>query len=763
MEAAEAPSESAKPSSEEVVLIENLLGIEGNFALDHYLFNISKENFQTLWGNQSNMLDLEKPHVTIPRLAGIYVLFFKFDQLSSVIKRNKQIYGDGLKRNNIWYNEIRENTLLNLFDIDTNKFSRFLMDNLGRENEITINILELYQEWISTLLQCGYLEMKKFKEAPHASSSSAKAPPPSEELSKAPLIDEAADNSSTLGDVDLPRIEESADNISSSAKASSLEDYPFVIRSIQKRGGQGYPYDFELMISENFESEIQILVKIEFKFSGSAKTSIMKLAQFGSANTESEGALILLFGGESYLDFFWNKPTNSDDPNSPTFFQKMCLDVNYNGLRDLFLEQSFDPDVFNSHLGFDKDTWKNVAKAVDLKGVKDKDSPICHFHTFLRGNEMKNEDKKVTVNNSLGQFITANIRAIKSRLREIEAMFNEKQGGKYFCIFSNGEFSISTMPTFNIVDVQQVGDTFIFEFSTTSQYKIKCDMSWGNGGAGNQNPRILFKLLEVGHTEDENEDNEEGDDVDTREVAEKPPRKPKSPKDPLLEAAKLQAKAQVKQAKEQVKQLKQVTKTLASQAVKDAIEQVKSRTAAKIKAEAEAKLNKKGGDDSDSEEDEEDDSDSEEDEEDDYDWFTMHEELALGDENADNELLKVTGATITTKKGIEGITQFATREKNIRLKEWALKNKENILNPEILTDETLKFVKENYKYSGDKPTDRVTQMVLNKKAEVGQGQKKGGKKTKKTNIKKIKKTKRIKKLKKLTKRKNKKNKRTKRR
>jgi hypothetical protein len=390
---------------------------------------------------------------------------------------------------------------------------------------------------------------------------------------------------------------------------------------------------------------------------------------------------------------------------------------------------------------------------------------------------MKNEDKKVTVNNSLGQFITANINAIRtrSRLKEIEAMFNEKQGGKYFCIFSNGEFSISTMPTFNIVDVQQVDDTFIFEFSTNSQYKIKCDMSWGNGGAGNQNPRILFKLLEVGHTEDENEDNEEGDDVDTREVAENPSRKPKSrkpksPKDPLLEAAKLQAKEQVKQAKEEAKQVKQVTKTLASQAVKDAIAKVKFLTAEKIKAKA--KLNKKGGDDSDSEEDEEDDSDSEEDEEDDsdseedeeddYDWFTMHEELALGDENADNELLKVTGATITTKKGIEGITQFATPEKYIRLREWALQNKENILNPQILTNETLKFVKENYKYIGDKPTDRVTQMVLNKKAKEGPNGGKKIKKTKKTNIKKIKKTKRIKKLKKLTKRKNKKNKKTKR-
>jgi hypothetical protein len=117
MEAAEAPSESAKPSSEEVVLIEKRLGIRETYNLDDYLFKISKGTFQDLWGNQSNMLDLDTPQVTIPRLAGIYVLFFKFDELSRIIKDNKEIYGDGLKRNNIWYNEIRENTLLNLFDI----------------------------------------------------------------------------------------------------------------------------------------------------------------------------------------------------------------------------------------------------------------------------------------------------------------------------------------------------------------------------------------------------------------------------------------------------------------------------------------------------------------------------------------------------------------------------------------------------------------------------------------------------------------------
>jgi hypothetical protein len=416
----------------------------------------------------------------------------------------------------------------------------------------------------------------------------------------------------------------------------------------------------------------------------------------------------------------------------------------------------------------------------DLVEIKaPQDTKIFNFHTYLRREDViKNPKKKITVNESFGKFIASNIEdpttGIQSRLVDvISDLFNVKQEGKYFCIFSEGVFSVATLPRFTLTSVlQDTTKPFIFYLlndNHENNYNIKCDMSWGNGGAGNQNPRILFKLS-GGNEEDDQDDVEQPEEESAaksvanpavKSVAKQPQRK--SPKNPLLRAAQLQAKAQVKQVEKE-------TKTLASQAVKDAIAQVKSLTAAKIKAEA--KLNKKGGDDSDSEEDEEDDSDSEEDEEDDsdseedeeddYDWFTMHEELALGDENADNELLEVTGATITTKKGIEGITQFATREKYIRLKEWALQNKENILNPQTLTDETLKFVKENYKYSGYKPTDRVTQMVLNKKAEEGPNGGKKIKKTKKTNIKKIKKTKRIKKLKKLTKRKNKKNKKTKR-
>jgi hypothetical protein len=55
------------------------------------------------------------------------------------------------------------------------------------------------------------------------------------------------------------------------------------------------------------------------------------------------------------------------------------------------------------------------------------------------------------------------------------------------------------IPKIILNDVKKTSD-HAFELITSDENNIKCDMSWGNGGAGNQNPRVLFKLLPKGKT-----------------------------------------------------------------------------------------------------------------------------------------------------------------------------------------------------------------------------------------------------------------------
>jgi hypothetical protein len=195
MEPPGASIETVKPTQ-----VEGIEGFLQEFKLEEYLINIDKNSFKRLWGDQSDMLDEkpENPEELRTRLAGIYLLFFNFDEFSKFIKNSPQ-YSDTLKRNNIWYNEIRENTLLNLFDIDKDDLNGLLIKYFGHDSIITISILNLYDQWISTLLHCGDLEMNKYRKAP---------PDVSEELSQG--LD---------GESSSPAV-------------------PFVINSIQKRGGQ---------------------------------------------------------------------------------------------------------------------------------------------------------------------------------------------------------------------------------------------------------------------------------------------------------------------------------------------------------------------------------------------------------------------------------------------------------------------------------------------------------------------------------------------
>ena len=109
-----------------------------------------------------------------------------------------------------------------------------------------------------------------------------------------------------------------------------------------------------------------------------------------------------------------------------------------------------------------------------------------------------NKEKKNLVNKSFDEFIQLCSPGFESddRKEEIASIFNGKQEGKYFCIFNKGGFTIDSVPKIVIKRFyQDPKKKHVFYLECQGNISIQCGMSWGNGGAGNQNPRILFKLI----------------------------------------------------------------------------------------------------------------------------------------------------------------------------------------------------------------------------------------------------------------------------
>ena len=311
----------------------------------------------------------------------VYKLFFDY---KDIIKKDK----------NIWFNEIREMALYNLFYTDPSYFK----ENV--QNEIFDKLLSLQEQWISIILEC-------------------------------------------------------ADDVSD-------KDNNYEIISFIRKGGQTTSHDFELHILHN---NIEKIVKIEFKFSSNAKNKISQLTEFAAINTESASGLKLF--GKSYLDFFWPNSTESRN-----YLQEIC--------------SSLEIDIPSN-----RTEWIKTAKSVSIP----KNGVTAEFHRTLRDSKYaKNNNKKNIVNKSFDDFIDNTIEYIKTNLNDISSIFNVKQENKFFCIFSSGNFERDMIPKIILNDVKKTSD-HAFELITSDENNIKCDMSWGNGGAGNQNPRVLFKLL----------------------------------------------------------------------------------------------------------------------------------------------------------------------------------------------------------------------------------------------------------------------------
>ena len=239
---------------------------------------------------------------------------------------------------------------------------------------------------------------------------------------------------------------------------------PVQISNIEKKGGQKTSHDFELEVKDATGTIHHI--KIEFKFSASRISSIAGLAQFAAINTESASALTF-FGEQGYLDFFFDQG----------YLRRICELV------------GFDFKLLK------KNEWKKTAKSVCVPKNPD---ILKRFHTSMRDiiDNVAKEAKKKMVNNSFAAYISDRMTYIREHFVPISAVFNDKQTDKFFCIFSNGTFKVETIANIVIDNVTHEPDDHFFILHTIGGFSIKCDMSWGNGGAGNQNPRVLFKLVE---------------------------------------------------------------------------------------------------------------------------------------------------------------------------------------------------------------------------------------------------------------------------
>ena len=241
-----------------------------------------------------------------------------------------------------------------------------------------------------------------------------------------------------------------------------------------QKGGNNFNWDFELSKQDNSHP-----IKIEFKYIDKAGSGINQLSQFKGQVTESAiGKQI--FKGESYCNFFWDE----------RHFEQMWTDV----------KSALDSTKYNESIKPTKrEDWIKSAKCSSAppSGSKYKD-----FHDFMRvlnaeksgKYKTQGDAKKNTVNKSFADFINEKNKNNQINTEEFDKMF-KAQTGKCFCILNkNGEFTYQYLPTFTI-DRIHTNDTHAFFLITSmTDFDVKVDMSWGNGGAGNNNPRMLISL-----------------------------------------------------------------------------------------------------------------------------------------------------------------------------------------------------------------------------------------------------------------------------
>jgi hypothetical protein len=265
-----------------------------------------------------------------------------------------------------------------------------------------------------------------------------------------------------------------------------LDEYDVDDDVLIRKGGRGANWDFEF----------NEYVKLELKFSSTGKSGVDKLAQFVALNLEGTKALDIF--GISYLDFF-----------ARIYLQRM-VDM-FNGIgAGLIIPE--------------KTKWQKAAAATSPPANSSPDIKKF-FETMRMINKDKNQkgfldQKKTLVNESFSEFIDEQLPYLNGPGRVALQELLNNQIKKFFCIFTgDGDqvtCEVDQMPPFTIIGINHEpgSHTFLIITSDDDNYNVLVGLSWGNGGAGCNNPRAMFSLeKKVGKGGGFGDDDDADDDI----------------------------------------------------------------------------------------------------------------------------------------------------------------------------------------------------------------------------------------------------------
>jgi hypothetical protein len=253
-------------------------------------------------------------------------------------------------------------------------------------------------------------------------------------------------------------------------------------------GGRDNKFDFILWYRDvNDDLKFQ---RIEFKHknNGASKTNvkITDLPQIVGYTTSTKAAKRIL-GKNSFTKYFCYGLSEGKQPPG--------LDI----LRSIMASNNIQATITN-------EDWLDTCiqtSAPTGRGAN------FHGDNGLRNKRFKtNPIKKKLAQDAFNEFIEYFITMIKrdvetknNYLKNVYELLKEQiyfHSKKVFCIHQNGMFYSEIIDDFDIIDITFIGDATFFYTIKYKEYDktayLRCNMSWGNGGAANQNPRILIKL-----------------------------------------------------------------------------------------------------------------------------------------------------------------------------------------------------------------------------------------------------------------------------
>jgi hypothetical protein len=238
---------------------------------------------------------------------------------------------------------------------------------------------------------------------------------------------------------------------------------------LERIGGRAN-YDFLLKDQDNPENKLPL----ELKFASTEKSEVADLVQFIALNLL--GKLAMLIFGASYLAFFYTKYL----PRMVAMFNGIGAGLTMPSEEDWIRAAAATSPPANSTIKPFFDKMRDINKDKTQSG-------------FL-------EAKKTHVNQSFNEFIDSRMGYLNGPGKQHLQDLLDNQTEKYFCIFGgeNGTVNcnIDLMPQFTVDRVlhDRGNHTFLIVTSPDQIYNIRVGLSWGNGGAGCNNPRAMFTL-----------------------------------------------------------------------------------------------------------------------------------------------------------------------------------------------------------------------------------------------------------------------------